>query len=83
MPGHLVISRRVSERIMIGPDIEIMVSDIVGGKVDIAIKAPKRIRIHRKESYMEEEKKATCPHEVVINDRCDNCGFTKRSIHVN
>lgn len=45
----LVIKRKVSESILIGDDIEIIVSEISQEKVKIAINAPKEIKITRKE----------------------------------
>lgn len=57
--GYLVISRRVSERIQIGEDIEILISDIsiIDGapKVDIAINAPKKYNIKRRVTHLEEQ----------------------------
>ena len=54
--GYLVISRRTSERLIIGNDIEILISYIGKDRVDLAIKAPKDIQIQRKCSQLEEEK---------------------------
>lgn len=54
--GYLVISRKVAERIRIGKDIEILVSDIQHKKVDIAINAPKSMKILRLKTHIEEEK---------------------------
>lgn len=54
--GYLVMSRRVGERILVGKDIEILISDINDGKVDVAIKAPKDIPIKRLGTYLEEQK---------------------------
>lgn len=45
----LVIKRKVSEAIMIGDNIEIIISDISNDKVNICINAPKEIKITRKE----------------------------------
>lgn len=45
----LVITRRTSESIVIGDDIEIIVSEISGDRVKICIDAPKEIPIIRKE----------------------------------
>jgi carbon storage regulator len=45
----LVIKRKVSESILIGDDIEIIISEISQDKVKIAINAPKDIKITRKE----------------------------------
>ncbi len=43
----LVISRRKSQKIMIGDDIEIMVVDVVGDKVRLGITAPREIPVDR------------------------------------
>jgi carbon storage regulator len=45
----LVISRKVSESILIGDNIEIMLSEISGDRAKICIKAPKEVQILRKE----------------------------------
>lgn len=45
----LVISRKVSESVLIGENIEIIVSEISGDRVKICIKAPKEVPIIRKE----------------------------------
>ena len=47
----LVLSRRKDEVIMIGNDIEIVVTDIRGNRVRLGINAPKSISIYRKEIY--------------------------------
>ena len=45
----LVISRKVSESILIGDNIEIIVSEIGGDRTKLCINAPKEVRIVRKE----------------------------------
>lgn len=45
----LVLSRRKSERILIGDDIVIMVTDIRGYRACIGVEAPKDLRIIRDE----------------------------------
>jgi len=45
----LVISRKTSESIIIGDNIEIIISDISSDRVKIAVNAPKEITILRKE----------------------------------
>lgn len=45
----LVIKRKESESILIGDDIEIIIAEISQDKVKIAIKAPKDVKIARKE----------------------------------
>lgn len=47
----LILTRKKNQSIMIGDDIEIMISGIEEGKVKLGIKAPKNIEIHRKEIY--------------------------------
>ena len=45
----LVISRKVSESIMIGDDVEVVVTEIGAERVKIGIKAPKGVPILRRE----------------------------------
>ena len=45
----LVLTRKKDESIIIGDDIEIVISEISEDKVKIAIKAPKNVKIFRKE----------------------------------
>lgn len=47
----LVLGRRVGEKIIIGDDIEIIVSSIERGQVKLGIIAPENIRVHREEIY--------------------------------
>ena len=47
----LVLSRKVNQRIMIGDEIEIVVVDIRGEQVQIGIKAPRNVPVHRLEVY--------------------------------
>ncbi|MCE5220775.1 MAG: carbon storage regulator CsrA [Clostridium sp.] len=58
----LIITRKKGESLMIGDDIEIVISKIDDGSVKIGIKAPKDVQILRKELYEEienENKEAT------------------------
>ena len=45
----LVLTRKKDEAIVIGDDIEIIISEITEDKVKIAINAPKNVKIFRKE----------------------------------
>jgi carbon storage regulator len=45
----LVLSRKISESIQIGSDVEIVVLQIAGGKVKLGIKAPAHVRLLRGE----------------------------------
>lgn len=47
----LVLSRYLNQTIMIGDDIEISIVDIKGDQVRIGIKAPRDIKVYRKEIY--------------------------------
>lgn len=58
----LVLSRKKSESIMIGDQIEIKVIAVDGDMVRIGISAPRDVDVHRKEIYIaiqEENKMAT------------------------
>lgn len=47
----LVLSRKISESIIIGDNITIRVADVRGDVVRIAIDAPREIKIYRGEVY--------------------------------
>jgi carbon storage regulator len=47
----LILTRRVSESIMIGKSVTITVMRIAGNQVRIGIKAPKNVAVHREEIY--------------------------------
>ncbi len=52
----LIITRKKGESLMIGDNIEIIISKIDDGSVKIGIKAPRDIEILRKELYEEVER---------------------------
>ena len=45
----LILTRRVGETLMIGPDVEVTVVAVNGSQVRIGIKAPKDVRVLRTE----------------------------------
>ena len=47
----LVLSRRKDESIIIGDDIEVLIADVRGDRVRLAINAPRSVSVHRKEIY--------------------------------
>ena len=55
--GCLVLSRKTSEGVMIGDDVEVFVVEIRGDKVRLGFRAPKDVRIHRREVYDAIERK--------------------------
>ena len=49
----LVLTRKANQSIMIGDDIEVSVLSILGEKVRLGIKAPRRVPVFRKEVFLE------------------------------
>jgi carbon storage regulator len=47
----LILTRRISESLIIGDDIKITVLGINGHQVKLGINAPKHISVHREEIY--------------------------------
>ena len=47
----LVLSRKESQKIMIGDDVEVVVVEIRGDKVRLGIVAPNTTPVHREEIY--------------------------------
>lgn len=48
----LVLSRKKSERILIGNDVTITVVEIRGDKVRLGIEAPRSLSVHREEVWV-------------------------------
>ncbi|BBV04174.1 carbon storage regulator [Providencia rettgeri] len=49
--GMLILTRRVSEEIMIGDDIKIKILGVKGNQVRIGVAAPEDVSVHREEIY--------------------------------
>lgn len=49
--GMLILTRRVSEEVMIGDDIKIKILGVKGNQVRIGIAAPEDVSVHREEIY--------------------------------
>jgi carbon storage regulator CsrA len=49
--GHLVITRRDEQSVMIGDDIEITILAVLGKAVRIGISAPRSVKVLRTEIY--------------------------------
>lgn len=47
----LILTRKLGEAIVVGDDIELVVTEIRRGSVRIGIKAPKGLPVYRKEVY--------------------------------
>lgn len=63
----LIITRKKGESLMIGDDIEIVISKIEDGSVKIGIKAPRDVQVLRKELYEEVEKENMAAVQVDMN----------------
>jgi carbon storage regulator len=72
----LVLTRKKNESILIGEDIEIIISEISDDKVKLAIKAPKSMKIFRKELLLEVEQ------ENKKSAESDNIDIQKLSIAI-
>lgn len=47
----IILTRRISESIIIGDDVKITVLGVKGNQVRIGIDAPKHLSVHREEIY--------------------------------
>ena len=61
----LILTRRISESVIIGDDVKITVLGIKGGQVRLGIDAPKSVSVHREEIYarIQDETQGDCNDE--------------------
>lgn len=64
LPAMLVLTRKVGETIMIGDDIEVVLTRIERDCVRLAIKAPQSVRIFRNELYQNIQKMGSDSQDV-------------------
>lgn len=73
----LVLARKKNESILIGDDIEIIVSEISEDRVKLAIRAPKNMKVFRKELLLDIEQ------ENKKSAESDNIDIQKLSTIIN
>ena len=61
----LILTRRISESIIVGDDVKITVLGVKGNQVRLGIDAPKHLPVHREEIYerIQHEKKTGATEE--------------------
>ena len=67
----LVLSRKRGERIVIGPNIELMIVDICGNRVRLGVDAPRDVSIHRQDVCRRIQDEG---HTAVKGDACVGAG---------
>ena len=63
----LILTRRIGETLMIGPDVVVTVLGVKGNQVRIGVKAPKDIAVHREEIF----EKIKLEESVALHERGD------------
>lgn len=67
----LVLSRKTGQSIMINENIELTILEVQGDQIKVGVKAPKNVKIYRKEIFIEiqeENKIASTPNVAGISD---------------
>ena len=64
----LILSRKISEKIMIGDDISVSIIEIRGDQVRIGVDAPRSVKVYRQEVFdaIKAENKAALESAAVI-----------------
>lgn len=64
----LILTRRISESIIVGDDVKITVLGVKGNQVRLGIDAPKDLPVHREEIYerIQQEKKSGTNHDTEV-----------------
>ncbi|MFW0080163.1 MAG: carbon storage regulator CsrA [Coxiella endosymbiont of Haemaphysalis qinghaiensis] len=69
----LILTRRISESVIIGDSVKVTVLGVKGNQIRIGIEAPKDVSIHREEIYerIQKEKLAKSQDKVVFGKRSE------------
>lgn len=76
----LVIKRKESESVLIGDDIEVIISEISSDKVKLCINAPKDIKIKRKELVETYEFNFSASEKKTIEKTIENIDLLKNKL---
>ncbi len=66
----LILTRRISESVIIGDEVKITVLGVKGNQVRLGIDAPKTVSVHREEIYqrIQQEKQGGAPASEETSD---------------
>ncbi|MFW0084504.1 MAG: carbon storage regulator CsrA [Coxiella endosymbiont of Haemaphysalis japonica] len=69
----LILTRRISESVIIGDSVKVTVLGVKGNQIRIGIEAPKDVSIHREEIYerIQKEKLEKSQDKVVFGKRSE------------
>jgi carbon storage regulator len=75
MNGWLILTRKRGQKILIGDDIEVAVSDISGDQVRIGVRAPREVSVAREEvaAVRTHERPAAAPDPAPDHGACPHC----------
>jgi carbon storage regulator len=67
----LVLTRRVNEAIVIADRVRVVVAEVEGNKVRLAVEAPRNVRVDREEIHLRKRGPSRGPPEVFTQQEYD------------